>query len=147
MTRGAAMSFVRCILQRLFISCSSLHPSVLSNNNHDDNVITSNHLIIMSEVSKDFVVCVERIPRDELSLTQQFLPVPNSQAQSRPSASLLYHGTTHPSFRDVSITVLLSGISPLLFRVQQPPLSQSGATTANHGLRVPHLSKRRRDRR
>ena len=39
------------------------------------------------------------------------------------------------------------GISPLLFRVQQPPLSQSGATTSNHGLRVPHLSKRRRDRR
>jgi hypothetical protein len=40
----------------------------------------------------------------------------------------------------------LIGISPLLFGVQQPPVSQSGATTSNHGLRVPHLSKRRRDR-
>jgi hypothetical protein len=39
-----------------------------------------------------------------------------------------------------------TGISPLLFRVQQSPVSQSGATTPNHGLRVPHLSKRRRDR-
>jgi hypothetical protein len=39
-----------------------------------------------------------------------------------------------------------TGISPLLFRVQQPPVSQSGATTSNYGLCVPHLSKRRRDR-
>ena len=43
------------------------------------------------------------------------------------------------------ITLSPTGISPLLFGVQQPPISQSGATTSNHGLRVPHLSKRRRD--
>jgi hypothetical protein len=65
---------------------------------------------------------------------------------SRPSASLLYYGTTHLSFRDFSDNSFPTGISPLLFRVQQPPVSQSGATTSNHGLRLPHLSKRRRDR-
>ena len=75
------------------------------------------------------------------------VPVPNSEAFSLVSSPLLlYHGMTHPSFRDSSNNAFPTGISPLLFRVQQPPVSQSRATTSNHGLRVSHLSKRRCDR-
>ena len=49
-------------------------------------------------------------------------------------------------FWDVmALDSLATGVSPLLFRVQQPPVPQSRATTSNHGLRVPDLPKRRRD--
>ena len=82
-------------------------------------------------------------------LTQQFMRVPSRDHlfhSSRLSASLLYYGTTHSPFRDFSDNAFPTGISPLLFGVQQPPVSQSRATTSNHGLRLPHLPKRRRDR-
>jgi|SRR6267154_1695715 len=63
------------------------------------------------------------------------------------SASLLYYGMAHPSFRDFLDNAFPTGLSSFLFGMQQPPVSQSGAATSNYGLRVPHLSKRRRDRR
>jgi hypothetical protein len=104
------------------------------NNNHDGRLF---------EVSKDFGA----FAFDSWRLTQQTPRLSFTTILfTRPSSSLLYYGTTHPWFKDLSDNAFPTGIPPFLFGVQQPPVSQSGATTSNHGLRVPHLSKRRRDR-
>ena len=82
------------------------------------------------------------------SAVRRQYPILRPFHSSRQSASLLYVVLWYdPSvvqrFSDNAFT---TGISTLLLRVQQPPVSQSRATTSNHGLRVPHLSKCRRDR-
>lgn len=104
----------------------------------------------MFEVSKDFGTFAFDSPGDRCVGAYSAV---HTNPVSPPTFSLvssvcvtLVYGTTHPWFRDFSYNGFTTGISPLLFGVQQPPVSQSGATTSNHGLRVPHLSKRRRDR-
>ena len=62
------------------------------------------------------------------------------------TCTVTYHGTTHSSLRVFPDNAFPTGFSPLLLRVQQPFVSQSGATTSHNGLRVPYLPKCRRDR-
>ena len=59
---------------------------------------------------------------------------------------LLYYGKVpHLLLGVMTLDSLATGVSPLLLRVQQPPVPQGRATTSNHGLRVPDLPKRRRN--
>jgi hypothetical protein len=107
---------------------------------------------VRGTVSKDFgAFAFDSCAADAWWLTQQFMSEFPGTFTVSPAPLVLYYGTTqwtHPWFRDFSDNAFPIGISPLFVRSATNfcTVSQSGATTSNHGLRVPHLSKRRRDR-
>lgn len=105
---------------------------------------------VRKNLKAERTVILKRHPfasRVKLELTQQRAILSLVPLSIKAPKRRGHNGMTHLSLGESFDNAFPTGFSPLLLRVQQSPVSKSGAATSHDGLRVPYLPKRRRDRR